>query len=171
MHQTLSRVAGHSKLTLEDAQLDWESIAQIACESYERQSAVCLSRALETVLWAASLKTLSKSKKRPKAIRKAGGLLDNPITTQLIGVLTGLHHDVLGETLPASAPLHLMIGGELGLTLAWQFPTLDQRNLLIEHSTQAISQWCQTVTDSVAAIQCANSSPIVFAPIGSTSRK
>ena len=84
------------------------------------------------------------------ARRNTGSLLDDETASEFIMTLLRLHEDALDKALPLSTPLHLMLGGELGLTLAWHFPEIDHREEIVRHSAEAISQWCNLGAESVS---------------------
>ena len=152
-HQTLSQVAGANKRSKVDEQLDWEALTQIAWDGFHQHRVLDLIHALETILWSASLGVLLKPEKRKR--KKRGGIEQRLIEEQtaygLLATLRRLHEDALSGALPTSSPLFFMLGGELGLTLAWHFPWLPQQRQLIEWSNTAISQWSKLGPESVAA--------------------
>ena len=89
------------------------------------------------VLWAASLPALLYH-------------LDREDWQSLLGELLELHQSVLQRD-DSSSPLHLMLGGELGLTLALGLHELSACATLKDASLQALESWCNAGAESISA--------------------
>ena len=93
--------------------------------------------AAESVVWAAALPALTKE-------------LDQTAWSQLATGLVQLHQSILQQD-ESSSPTHLMLGGELGLTLAWRLRDMPAFKRLQASSIEAINAWAQRDEESVSA--------------------
>jgi hypothetical protein len=88
-----------------------------------------------TVLWAAAMPALTKD-------------LDQARWWRTLSSLQCLHDSVIQHG-HADSPAHLMLGGELGLTLAWRLYPLHSCAQLQASSIDAVTQWCAQEDESV----------------------
>ena len=90
----------------------------------------------EAVLWAAVLPHLTEH-------------VEGEVWWRVLDALLQLHEQTLENPQPTSR-VHLMIGGELGLTLAGCLSELPLCTALRKPSSKAIRQWCEGDVESVA---------------------
>lgn len=69
---------------------------------------------------------------------------------RLLDSLKQLHASILQRSTPYSRS-HLMLGGELGLTLAWRLPVIGSCGSLAKPGCQAVKDWANCEEDAVTA--------------------
>jgi hypothetical protein len=92
---------------------------------------------LQSLLWAAALPALS-------------GCLDQPQWWRLLATLERLRESILERSAP-HGPAHLMLAGELGLTLAWRLADLPSCRQGQLSSFAAVAAWCDHPEESIAS--------------------
>jgi len=91
--------------------------------------------------------------------------LDQPLWWELLSTLQQLRESIL-ERNQVDAPLHLLIAGELGLTLGWRLADLPSCKRLNTSSAKAVEQWCKCDEDAVAmAVKGAVDARLVMASL------
>jgi hypothetical protein len=134
----LSRLACGIRPAKGKSPLDLPAAVQTLLEQLEGDWGNSPIEAAAAVLWAASLPALSAP-------------LDEADWWQLLGALQELHASTLARGHDA-APAHLMLGGELGLTLAWRLGFQHDCRQLRAASIDAVEAWCRHADSSVSAV-------------------
>ena len=132
----LSRLAcqdGKPKLTSIDLDLEAASFIDLV----DRITNYNPKDALAANVWAAALPALSTRIEPHRWWR----LLDS---------LQQLHASILQRSTPYSRS-HLMLGGELGLTLAWRVPVIGSCRNLAKPACQAVKEWANCEEDAITA--------------------
>jgi hypothetical protein len=115
-------------------------IAELADSYVERFSGPKMLDPIDAslaLLWAAALPGLSRH-------------LDHGRWWRMLSSLEQLRESVLQRD-QAYLPSHLMLGGELGMTLAWRLGSLPTCKRLRSSSIDAISAWCRREEESISA--------------------
>jgi hypothetical protein len=139
--KSLSRLAcdleGKSKKKSERASaIDWANAAEQAIDSFKSFRIPTADQASMAVVWAA-------------ALPKLGAVLEADVLNELTGALIELHEAILNRGDVASIS-HLIVGGELGLTLAWRLPGLPQRKTILQNAGDAVADWAERDDESVS---------------------
>ena len=92
--------------------------------------------AASSVWWAAAMPELANA-------------VDTDVWWELLSTLQQLHV-AAGQQTSADSPVHLLLAGELGLTLSWRLADLPSCKRLRSASRQAVDRWCNAVDDSIA---------------------
>lgn len=125
---------GSGKPTKFDA-TDFAPAVETFLATIEHASAMDVVAATEAVTWAAALPTLARD-------------LPVDVSWRLLEELKRLHEAVIarGQT---QSPTHLILGGELGLTLAWRMQDVPSCKQLQAASLDAIDAWCELADDAI----------------------
>ena len=89
------------------------------------------------LLWAAALPALTRH-------------LSHPLWCDLLKTLQQLRETTLQHAQPES-PAHLIVAGEIGLTLAWRSSVLSSCKRLGKSSADAVSDWLKAEEDALSA--------------------
>ncbi|MCP4886677.1 MAG: hypothetical protein GY904_08690, partial [Planctomycetaceae bacterium] len=131
---------------------DWESLTAELLNQLASSSPASVLVASEAVVWAAALPALSKTMSPNSWWRLLSGLQQ-------------AHETVIQEG-PPYASNHLILGGELGLTLACCLSKLPHCKQLQKPSTNAVREWCDHDVESIAdSIQPIRNSRLVLASL------
>ncbi len=103
------------------AQLDHGDMSALSCQ--------------DAVVWAAAMPLLSKQ-------------LEPTLWWELLGSLQRFRELVLESHSPDS-PAHLIVGAELGLTLAWRLAELPSCKRAQKSAIEALAQWCDHEEDAI----------------------
>lgn len=101
----------------------------------EHASAMDVVAATEAVTWAAALPTLARN-------------LEVNLSWRLLEELQRLHEAVIARG-QIQSPTHLILGGELGLTLAWRMQDIPSCKQLQAAALDAIDAWCELADDAI----------------------
>ncbi len=151
--QTLARLACDEKPSRRDAKrFDWTTLSSEFVDAIARPPMPGKIAAAEAVVWAAALPGLTQFLKPDDWWR-------------LLSTLQQLHESTLQQDHPY-ATSHLMLGGELGLTLAGCLSKLPHCRVLRQGSAKAVRNWCRSDLESLAdAIQPLTDSRLVLASL------
>ncbi|GAA5504851.1 hypothetical protein [Novipirellula caenicola] len=103
------------------AQLDHGDMSALSCH--------------DAVIWAAAMPMLSQQ-------------LEPALWWELLGSLQRFRELVLQSHTPDS-PAHLMVGAELGLTLAWRLADLPSCKRAQKSAIESLAQWCDHEEDAI----------------------
>lgn len=143
--EVLSRLACQQPLTKRQSRFDLESAAQRFIETLgDRPNKLTALQAAEAIMWASAIPALLKGSKSSSSSWSSLGW-------QMLTALVRLRETVLQQSQPYR-PAHLMICGELGLTLAWRFADLPSCRSLQTSAVDAVGAWCEQETESVPAV-------------------
>ena len=132
----LSQVAGDAKPSKKlTARVDLSQAARDLIESAQSLS-FSPSSAATAVIWAAAMPTLAKD-------------IDQSTWWELLSTLQQLRESALQRN-EVDTPIHLMLAGELGLTLSWRLADLPSCKKLRVTSVSAVERWCKADEDSIA---------------------
>ncbi|MGB7342791.1 MAG: hypothetical protein WBD20_01130 [Pirellulaceae bacterium] len=142
---TLSRLACNKKVDAQTIKgIDWQSelestIGQIMMPSISATQDAALNavQCARAVMWAAAT---------PELIDH----LDYRTWWDLVSELQSLRDTILEKGGAASLP-RLIIGGEMGLTLAWRLADLPSCGRLQKSAISSVLRWCEHEEDSIAA--------------------
>ena len=157
LHDSLSRIASEAK----HPEVDWRDLlGDEATQSLIDllQSSVIPTPLVSaaTITWAAALPGLKTFLDESTA---------DSLVPSLIQAMVQFHQAILTRD-EVSCTSHLMIGGELGLTLAWRFPGFPQAKQIAKNACTAIDQWCESSETSLAAaIEGATDARLVLASL------
>ena len=150
--QMVTRRACDAKLRKRDRAVDLIAAVDFAIASFNDPSTPSVKTAASAVRWAA-------------AVDRVLPLLEVTHAHRLVRSLLELH-EAIASRAAFDCPLHLIVVGELGLTLAWRLPELAAAAKLRDGSVEAVAQWCGGEDDSVAAaIEGATNARLVLASI------
>lgn len=148
-----------------------QCLSRLACGSAARKRSWDPADCVNTIL------QLADSDARPNFLDAAHAVLaaaampglsqylDQSQWSQLLGALLQVRQSAL-EHGRCDAPLHLMLGGELGLTLAWRLRELPACKRLTRSSVEAVTAWCRQDDQSItAAISHATHTRLVLASL------
>ncbi|WP_145170025.1 hypothetical protein [Rubripirellula lacrimiformis] len=134
--QTLSRLACEASVPAKFAVDDLPVEAELFIEAIESTSTSDTPLACQAVVWAAALPALCSQ-------------LESDLSFRLMTALREFHDAVLTRNQPCSAT-HLIVAGELGLTLAWRLSDVPSCRLLQQKSLTAVNDWCDQYDQAVA---------------------
>lgn len=146
---SLSRLACDSKTKKShDASIDWFDVVRQATECFESFQVPTTDQAALAVLWAAVLPHLPNKLEAAGLSKPADPDAEDHGCVRLTNALLDLHEAILirGDVTSAN---HLILGGELGLTLAMRLPGLPKRAALIKHACKAIADWAEYEDESI----------------------
>lgn len=134
----LSRLAcGQRKGKSKHASVDLTSASDLFVERMDRASSYSTLDAANIVLWSSALPALSDQ-------------LDQSRWWRVLSAIQQARESILQRS-RAYATTHLIMGGELGLTLAWRLGDLPSCQHLQASSLDAIAQWCNGDEESIQA--------------------
>lgn len=140
--EVISRLAAGEKLgkkwKKERAALDLVNAAELFTELAERATGSSIADACRAVTWAAALPNLCRYLSASASGRLAESLKN--------------WHESIASRGQADSPMHLVVAGELGLTLAWQMADLDDFKRLQKNSVDAVAAWCDLGEDAVSGV-------------------
>ncbi len=115
--------------------VDFAPAAETFLQSIEHATAIDVVGAAEAVAWASAMPALARD-------------LDPQLSWRLLDQLQRLHEAVIarGQT---ESPTHLILGGELGLTLAWRMQDVPSCKRLQAGALEAIDRWCGLGDDAI----------------------
>jgi hypothetical protein len=130
--------------------VDVVSASDLFVESMNRASSFSTLDAANVVLWSAALPALSDQ-------------LDPARWWRVLSAIQLTRESILQQS-RCYAPTHLILGAELGLTLAWRLGELPSCQRLVASSVDAFTQWCNQDDESVqAAITAGTDARLVLA--------
>jgi hypothetical protein len=140
--QWLSRLACGMKWTKATSDVDYQAAAKAAMQQFSGAREISPLEGAHAIQWAAALPQLTRH-------------LDQQTWWDMLGCLQELRESVMQRN-AAATPSHLMIGSELGLTLAWRMVDVPSCKRLAKSSLDAFAAWCKCDEESVS---CAIASP------------
>ncbi|MGB7323873.1 MAG: hypothetical protein WBD31_03310 [Rubripirellula sp.] len=150
--ELLSRLACGGSIGKKYESFDLVGAVEDFILSIETATAVSVVEANQAVAWAAALPALCRE-------------LEPKFSWQLMTSLRQLHEAVISKNQTYSTT-HLILGGELGLTLAWRMADVPSCQRLQKQSIAAITDWCDQLDIAVAeAISGAADTRAVFASL------
>ncbi|TWT55055.1 hypothetical protein Pla22_27090 [Rubripirellula amarantea] len=150
--EAITRLSCDGKVRKKDRDVDLLVAVDAAIEQFNDPTTPSLTLAASAVRWAVAVDRLLEIVEEHRAHELLRSLLD-------------LHEAILSRA-SMECPLHLILGGELGLTLAWRLPDLEATRKLRDMSIEAVAQWCSGEDESVAsAIEGAVNSRLVLASL------
>ncbi|WP_068261623.1 hypothetical protein [Rubripirellula obstinata] len=135
--KSLSRLGCDLKRKSKKSSIDWIESAHQAISQFESLKDPTADQAAMAVVWAA-------------AIPKLETHLDVTVLADLTHALLELRESVLLRS-DVSSISHLILGGELGLTLAWRMPGLRSRAAILKSAGDAVADWAASDEDSISA--------------------
>lgn len=140
-----------SKSTAVD-RIDWESSAQRFIDQLTADPSPPSLISSQAVVWAAAMPALAHR-------------LMPSCWWRLLTMLQQVHETTLQRDHPYEAN-HLILGGELGLTLSGRMSKLEHCKVLQKQSILAVRQWCSNEADSIAdAIEGIKDARLVLASL------
>lgn len=134
----LSRLAcGQRSPERERAIVDLASASDQLADSVQAAGPFSVMDAARFVLWGAALPALSDH-------------LNPSRWRSVLRSLEQSHESILQQN-RGYAPTHLILGAELGLTLAWRLGELPPCQRLVASSVEALRQWCSCDRESISA--------------------
>ncbi|WP_146534527.1 hypothetical protein [Rubripirellula reticaptiva] len=150
--ELLSRLACGGTIGKKHESFDLVGAVEDFILSIETASAISVVEANQAVAWAAALPALCRE-------------LEPRFSWQLMTSLRQLHEAVISKNQTYSTT-HLILGGELGLTLAWRMADVPSCLRLQKQSIAAITDWCDQFDIAIAeAIAGAVDTRAVFASL------
>lgn len=150
--QWLSRFACGMRWTKAAKDLDYAAATKAAIQRFGGWRSVSPLYCANAITWAAALPELTRR-------------VDQQTWWDLLGSLQQLREAVMQRNATGTPP-HLMIGAELGLTLAWRMADVPSCKRLEKSSLDAFAAWCECDDESVGgAIAGATDARMVLASI------
>ena len=150
--ESLSRLGCDAALKPKHSSIQWMAAAEQAISRFKSLKDPTADQAALAVVWAAALPRLQSQ-------------LEVTLLADLTHALLELRESVLLRSDVCSIS-HLILGGELGLTLAWRMPGLRSRATILASSCDAVSDWADRDEESVsAAVAGATSIRLVLASL------
>ncbi len=134
--QVLSRLTCDEELSKKHQSFDFAVAAESFIDLIESPLPIDPLTAAEAVLWAAAM---------PRICR----VLGSAVSWRVLTALRELHEAVAARDQPQSSE-HLMLVGELGLTLAWRLPDVPSCARMQTIALSAITDWCENLDESIA---------------------
>ena len=134
----LSRLAcdAKHKSKKSTAAVDWSNAADEAMDSFRYfQSPTTQQAAMAVVLGGGNASVVGRQ-------------LDEQVCVDLAAALLELHESFLVRD-DVSSHAHLILGGELGLTLATRLPGLPGRKAILQNACDAVIAWADRESDSM----------------------
>lgn len=136
--RALSRMACDVRLGRKEVDgVEFPSVVDALIDRINGTSPLRPAESAEIVLWAASLPALTR-------------VLDQGRWWHLLSSIQQFREAILQRGEPFS-PAHLILGGELGLTLAWRLRDLPSCKRLQSSSIDALKEWCRRDDESVSS--------------------
>lgn len=136
--ECLSRLAcGQSDKKANKAGINLMDVGDAFTESVTASSKFTTKDAAQLLLWTTALPALSEH-------------FDSTRWWRLLTAIEQTRESILQRS-RCYSPTHLMIGAEVGLTLAWRLGELPACRGLVPSSTKALSQWCDREDESLEA--------------------
>ncbi len=150
--KSLSQLACDQKQKQKVSSIDWTAAAQQAIRQFESLKDPTADEAAMAVVWAAAIPKLTTH-------------LDDSVLADLTDALLELRESVLLRSDIRSIS-HLILGGELGLTLAWRMPGLRSRTVILQSASDAVADWAELDEESIsAAVAGATSARLTLASL------
>lgn len=135
--ELLSRLASDEPLSKRLRGLDLTSAVEMFIDLVDNVSNISTVDAADAVRWAAAMPGLCER-------------LESSLNLRLLEALHRLHENTLRRSHTYS-PTHLILGGELGLTLAWRLEDWSLSRQLQKSGVEAVATWCQQDEEAIAA--------------------
>jgi hypothetical protein len=150
--QWLSRIACGARKSKTTKVLDCQAAAESAIHKLTSSRSLSPLDCADAISWAAALPELTRH-------------LNQQTWWDLLGCLQDLRESLMQRN-ATDTPPHLMIGAELGLTLAWRLADVPSCKRLQKSSLDAFAAWCECDDESVSsAIAGATDARLVLASL------